>query len=270
MTQINLGGPGILLPYPQALYPASLIGAAPTAASNAIALYYGQAFPIPPGKWQVSGAPAQWLDPVTNSWIYMGASNTTNGWQIQSDGQNFRAINPQGIVTGATITTPGTTYVQSATVVTASAGGSTWQPIVGGAVALALPGGGGGSGYTVPPIVIISAPPSPGVQATARAAISGGIVTGYTVVNAGAGYTTVPTVTVLPNPYDPNYGSIVGATVTPSLTGAGTLTGLLCTWGGTPQASQPTLTITGGDSTAAATTVYVAESAVDTVYLQPL
>ena len=270
MTQINLGGPGIGLQFPQALYPASLIGAAPTAATNVISLGYGAAFTIPPGRWLVSGAPIQWLDPVSASWLYLSTSSTTGGLPIQSDGQNIRVINPQGIVTGAAITAAGTGYAQSTTTITPSAGGSTWQPIIGGALSLALPSGGGGSGYTVPPIVIIPAPPSPGVQATATATISAGVVTGYTLQNAGAGYLTAPTVTVLPNPYDPNYGSIVNASCTASLTGSGTLTGLLCTWGGTAQGSQPTLTVNGAGSSATATTVYVAESGVDAVYFQPL
>lgn len=271
MAQNRLGGQGLSLPYPQALYPTLLVGSAPQPATNAISLDYGAALVIPPGDWMVSGAPVQWLDPVTNSWIYMGSSSTTNGWYIHSDGQNFRVINPQGIVTGAAITAAGSGYTQSTVTVTASAGGSTWQPIIGGAVSLALPSGGGGSGYTVEPIVVISAPPSPGVQATAKATISGGAVTGFTVTNAGAGYTVAPTVSIYPNPFDPNFGAITAATATASLTGAGTLTGLLCTWGGTPQASQTTLTITGaGGSGATATTVWVAESAVDTVYMQPL
>lgn len=270
MAQNRLGGPGIPLPYPQALYPASLVGSAPTPATNVMTLGYGQAFPIPPGDWLVSGAPVQWLDPVTNTWLFLTDSSNVGGRYYHSDGQNHRIINPQGIVVGATVTAAGTGYTQSTTVVTPSAGNSTYQAIVGGAVALALPSGGGGSGYTVAPIVLISAPPSPGVQATATATISGGVVTGYTVTNAGAGYTAAPTVMVMPNPYDPNYGSIVNATATASLTGAGTVTAVLCTWGGTPLASQPTLTITGSGSSATATTVYVAESGVDTVYMQPL
>jgi hypothetical protein len=268
MAQNRLGGPGIGLPYPQALYPATLVGAAPTAATNAISLGYGEALTIPPGDWVVAGAPVQWLDPVSGAWLFMGASNTTAGWYIHSDGQNFRIINPQGIVTGATVTAAGSGYAASTTTVTPNAGGSTWLPIVGGAIALTL--GTGGSGYSIAPLVIITAPGNPGVQATATATISSGAVTGFTLQNAGAGYTVAPTISILPNPYDPNFGSIVNATATASLTGAGTITAVLNTWGGAPGASQPTLTISGAGSSATATTVYVSQSSIYTAYLQPL
>lgn len=48
----------------------------------------------------------------------------------------------------------------------------------------------GGAHYTAAPIVSITAPPS-GSTATATATISGGVVTGITVVNGGAGYAGV-------------------------------------------------------------------------------
>jgi hypothetical protein len=269
MAQNRLGGPGIGLPYPQPLYPASLIGSAPTPAANAISLGYGESLTIPPGDWMVAGAPVQWLDPVTGTWLYMGASNTTAGWYVHSDGQNFRIINPQGVVSAATVTAAGTGYAASTTTVLASAGGSTWLPIVGGANALTLVTG--GSGYSIAPLVIISAPGNPGVQALATATINGsGVVTSLTLQNAGAGYTVAPTVLLLPNPYDPNFGAIVNATATASLTGAGTITAVLCTWSGAPVGSQPTLAISGAGSSATATTVYVSQSSIYTAYLQPL
>lgn len=268
MAQNRLGGPGIGLPYPQSLYPTSLIGAAPQAATNVLTLANGEALPIPPGDWLISGAPMQWLDPVTGTWIYIGSSSAVNEGYVHSDGQNMRVINPNGIVTAATVTAAGSAYTTAPTV-TPSAGGSTYTAIVGGAVSLTLPGGGGGSGYTVAPIVLISAPPAGGIQATATATVSSGAVTGYTVVNAGAGYTTAPTVQVLPNPYDPNYGSIVNASVTAALTGSGTITGVLCTWGGTPLGTQPTLSFSTGSATA--TTVWLITSGTPlTVYMQPL
>ena len=268
MAQNRLGGPGIGLPYPQALYPANLVGSAPTAATNAISLGYGESLTIPAGDWMVSGAPVQWLDPVSGAWLYMGASNTTAGWYIHSDGQNFRIINPQGVVSAATVTAAGTGYAASTTTVLPSAGGSTWLPIVGGAITLTL--GTAGSGYSIAPLVLITSPGNPGVSATATATISSGAVTSFTLQNSGAGYTTAPTVSVLPNPYDPNFGSIVNATATAALTGSGTITAILCTWSGAPVGSQPTLAISGAGSSATATTVYVSQSSIYTAYLQPL
>ena len=282
MAQNRLGGPGIGLPYPQSLYPVSLIGAAPQAATNVFVLGSGECLPVPPGDWMVAGAPMQWLDPVSGQWLFAGGSSYAAGevsvseGYVHSDGQNLRVVNPNGIATGAAVTTAGTGYTAATTTVVSN-NSSTWTAVIGGAIALALPSGGGGSGYTLPPIVLIAAPPSPGVQATATATISGGVVTGYTVVNAGAGYTSVPAVQVLPNPYDPNYGSIVNATITPTLTGSGTVTAVLCTnTGASSGATAPTLTITGGSGSsgtaAAVTTAYwvAASSTPLTVYMQPL
>ena len=70
-----------------------------------------------------------------------------------------------------------------------------------------------GAGYGVAPIVYIPAPPGPGVQATAIATISNGAVNGFTITNQGAGYTTVPTVSILPNPFDPNAASITPSAI---------------------------------------------------------
>lgn len=346
MAQNRIGGPGLGLPYPQSLYPTSLIGAAPQAATNVIALAPGEALPIPPGDWMVTGAPMQFLDPVTNQWTFVGGATAVNEGYVHSDGQNHRVINPNQIVNAASITGAGSGYTPATPpTVTPSAGGSTYTPIIGGAVSLAvLPGTysgvatatatgtgtvatitfaaqtvapvvgnyvtiagvtptafngtyqitassttsvsfastatgpqtvagtmttGYGYGYSMAPMVFISAPPSPGVQATATATInSAGIVTGVTVQAAGAGYNAVPTVMLQPNPYDPNFGSIVPATVTPSLTGAGTLTGLLVNWGGSPQGSAPTLALSG--TATAGPTGFLTASTVLTAYLQPL
>jgi hypothetical protein len=56
--------------------------------------------------------------------------------------------------------------------------------------------GAGGSGYTVPPTVIMSDPGVNGRPAIVRANISGGSITGFTVLDPGAGYTGTPTATV--------------------------------------------------------------------------
>ena len=146
--------------------------------------------------------------------------------------------------------------MQASTSISASAGGSTWQPIVGGAISTSPSIVAAGSGYTVPPLVIIPAPPSPGLQATAHAALTSGSVTSVTVDNQGAGYAGATiTFSVLPSPYDPNYGSITNATVTAVTTGAGSLVAAVCTNNGAPQASAPTLTVSGVGSGASATAV---------------
>jgi hypothetical protein len=54
--------------------------------------------------------------------------------------------------------------------------------------------GGGGSGYTSAPGIIFTG--GGGFGALPTATVTGGVVTGYTVINGGSGYTTAPTVTV--------------------------------------------------------------------------
>lgn len=76
------------------------------------------------------------------------------------------------------------------------------------------------SGYTSPPPVIIQAPEiSSGVQATATAVLTGGVVTGITVTNGGSGYATlrphvsIPAATkpfITGSPYIQNCSSITG------------------------------------------------------------
>ena len=332
MAQNRLSGPGLGLPYPQALYPTSLIGAAPTPATNLINLAPGQALPVPGGDWAVNigkYSMLQTLDPVTGVWLPITGSQADANY-IHSDGQNVRIANLTGCPIGAVVTATGSGYVQASTTCTASAGGSVWQPIVGGAlteqalssVATSAASGTGtvatvtfaaqtaappvgslvtvagvtpagynvtnavvvasstttvsyantttgaqtgagtvttnpitsaGSGYTVAPLVLIPAPPAPGVQATAYATISSGTVSGVTLTNQGAGYQTTPSLSLLPSPYDPNYGSIVNATAVVGLTGAGGVTAVLCTNNGAAQATTPALTIAGVGTSATAT-----------------
>lgn len=74
-----------------------------------------------------------------------------------------------------------------------------------------------GSGYTNGGSVAlsISAPPAGGVQATGTCSIVGGVVTSVTITNAGAGYLTVPVITV-------TSGAGTGAVFTPTIRGAQT------------------------------------------------
>jgi hypothetical protein len=140
------------------------------------------------------------LDPVTATW---GSINTSPGlaeFTVNSDGVNYRILNPLGFPVGAIVTNGGTGFT-SAPTVTATPGGSTWQAVVGGQIsAIIAATAGSGAGYAVPPVISIAAPPSPGVQATAIAAISGGAISAITMVNQGAGYTSAPAVVAIPQP----------------------------------------------------------------------
>ncbi len=255
MSQTNFGAPGLGLAYPQALVPAILAGAPFQPATNELTLSPGQAIVIPPGPFMVTTGRytiIQYLDPVTGAWYPIRAAQM-QPTQINSDGQNYRVINITGIPVGGVVTAAGSGYSQSTTTCTASAGGSTWQPIIGGQVSATTSVTAAGSGYTLPPQVIIPAPPSPGVPATGYASISSGTVSGITLTNQGAGYTTAPVPLLVPSPFDPNLGNIVNATGKLTLTGSGTLTAVICTNNGAPQSSAPTLTISGAGTSATAT-----------------
>lgn len=259
----NIAAPGQGLRVPQSLYPFPLNNGAPFAEGQAeISLAPGLAIPVPAGTWIISTGKycmIQYLDPVTQTWRGLSSARSKMQW-VQSDGFNVRVANLTGCPVAAVVTNPGSNYVQATTTVVPTTGNSTWQPIVGGALA-SISVITTGSGYGMAPEVFIPAPPAPGVQATAVATISGGTVSGITLTNQGAGYTTIPSITILPNPADPNLlagSSITNATgLTAISDSAGKITAILCTNPGVAISAAPTLTVAGAGSSGAATAVWM-------------
>lgn len=248
---IRISGPGIGLPVPQNLYPTELYNAPYDVSTNKVTLNAGDAIAIPAGEWLITlGAVSvlQYLDPVTGVWAGLAADRGQPQY-IRADGFTTRIANLTGCPVAAVVTGGGSGYVQATTSVTASAGGSTWAPIVGGQVSVVSVGA-AGSGYTMAPIVLLPAPPQGGIPATAYATISAGTVSGVTLSNVGAGYPSAPAAVILPNPADPNYGAIVQASATLGLNAATAtaITGVLCTGNGAPVSSAPTLTASGAGS----------------------
>jgi len=279
-----LSGPGVGLPPNQNLYPSELLNAPYDIASNRQTLAPGQSFVFPAGDWYVSNACyliIQFLDPVTGVWV-MSSSAAWNGGIhfVKSDGFNCRLANLTGCPVAAVITSYGSGYVQaSTTIAVTGGGGSTWQPIVGGQLQLAagsIVTGQGGAGYGVAPLVLIPPPAPPqsnsngvgGIPASGYAVIASGTVSGFTFTNPGAGYTSIPLAVVVPSPFDPNLATgITAATITFSLTGSGSITGVLCTNNGAP-ISPPTaitLTVSGAGSQATITPVVMQTIASATV-----
>lgn len=272
----RISGPGLGLPAPQALYPLVLPNTPFTAPGNSVTLQAGQTLVVPAGRWLATwGAHStmQYLDPVSNQWENVFAIGA-GAMQLLSDGFSFRVANLSNVAYGATVSAAGSGYSQSSTTVTASAGESQWQPIVGGAITgLAVVTG--GSGYTMPPRVFIASPPSPGVSATGHATISGGAVTALAVDTAGAGYISAPNVVIVADPNDPGT-NIVNATATATVGGAGTLTAVLLVDFGLNVGTAGTgitLTIGGAGSGATAVTAPAGASwtaaASDQIILQP-
>ena len=71
LMQQPLSGPGVGLPYPQALYPANLLNGENQPATNAIGLAPGDAIVVPRGTWWIDSGSycfVQVLDPVSGIW----------------------------------------------------------------------------------------------------------------------------------------------------------------------------------------------------------
>lgn len=266
-----IGGQNLNLTYPTAYYPPNVgqTNNPNVVGTNEVSLASGQGVYVPPGYWGVTPGQysmLQMLDPVTTIWKGFGVDDQQGFNTVVSDGFNFRVINPTGCVVGALLTNGGTGYVTATPpAVTVSSGGAVATAIVGGAVgALTLKASSGtvtsgaGANFTMPPVVSISAPPSPGVQATAIATISGGAVNGFTLLNQGAGYVNAPTVALVPSPFDVNLGLITNATAQASLSGTGSVTAVLVTnYGIGGLAGVPAMTIGAPTAGTTATAVPV-------------
>lgn len=229
--------------------------------TNIVTLLASQVYVIPAGTYLVTPGPytfLQYLDPVSQFWKVMPTAPSIPHF-IDSDGTNFRLANTTGCPIGAVITAKGTNLTngigQTATGLTVaiSSNSSKWVPVVGGAVnttvtmATNAAGTGKGTSYTFPPIVVFSAPPAGGGQATGHSTLSGTTVGSVVVDNQGFGYTTAPDITFINDPRDTT-GSGAGATAT--LTDSGHLTGLYPSDWGVAGTTVPTFTFTPSGATA--------------------
>ena len=268
---IIISGPGIGLPPPQNLYPTALNNAPYDVSSNYVALAAGEFIAIPAGRWYVdpgSVSIIQFLDPENGVWRTMpGSAQRGQPQQILSDGFTRRIANLTGCPVAAIVAGGGTNFSQSNAIVSANIAGSTWLPIVGGSLSVASIVA-AGAGYTVAPQVYISPPPTtPGVQATAYATIASGTVSGVTLTNFGAGYTSATVAAlILPSPLDTNIANITQASVRIILNAANAsvITAVLPTNFGTPipsaSLSSLTLTASGGSGSGATITPVILQT----------
>jgi hypothetical protein len=253
-----LSGPGLGLLLPQNLYPSELVNAPYDYGTNHLVLNAGDQIPVPAGNWYISLGMylfAEYLDPVNNQWTWVASGTWQPGapFYVKSDGFNWRISNRLACPVGGVVLSGGASQVQATATCVPSTGNSTWVPIIGGALTALSVSGGFGAGYGVPPLVIIPAPP-PGAnnpngvggrQASAYAVISGGSVSTVSMVDQGAGYPSQFTVTLLPNPTDPNINT--GITLSQwqfSTVFAGSVTGVICTNPGNPIATPAQLSLT--------------------------
>ena len=229
--------------------------------TNVVTLISGQTQIISPAGWYMVNTGlytvVQQYDPITGIWRNIGTGDHEGGVKyIYSDGVNYRLANQTGCLVGALLTNAGSGYT-SAPTVTASAGSSIWRAVVGGAVNTTVTVTNGGTNYTYPPQVEFSAPPAGGVQATGYAVLTGSAVSSVVVTNQGAGYASAPTVVFSNDSREGVNGVTVGynAAAVCTLTGAGTVTAVLCLdHGQGGQTSLPTLAFGGGGGASAAAT----------------
>jgi hypothetical protein len=260
----RIGGAGIPLNVGMGIGPP---GGAAAGLTNAMTLLPGKRWVIPAGVYAVDldlVSNIEFLDPVTGIWRVMSAAYGDGHTVVNSDGANFAIANMTGFPVGGLITNAGSGYTNgigaaaTGLAITPSAGGSTWVPIVGGALATAVTITAAGSGFTFAPHLIIDAPPNGGFQATATCTISAGAINAVTVINQGAGYVAPPKITIVNDVRDLTAAGGPGqvntqAVLTAALTGSGTLTGMYpaATGQGTVLTAVPTFTFSPASTTAA-------------------
>lgn len=194
----------------------------------------------------------QMYDNAMQYWRNVPAANGTPIF-VAGDNANFRIANTTGCPVGAIVTTGlgGLTNGFNTVTVTPSAGGSTWNTIVGGS----LPSGlvsitTTGSGYQRAPTLIFTPPGNQGstpyIIPTAIAVLTGNSISSVTVLSVGAGLVAAPLITVIPAIGDSIGG---GAVLTPpqSLT-TGSLAAIWPITYGTPLTVAPTFTFTPASS----------------------
>ena len=248
---VNFGGPGVR----------PSLG---DLTSTTVTLPSGACYAPPSGRWAIKpGLYTTWqeYDPITGVWHVPGAGPTVAGVEtVFSDGFNYRLANQTGCPVGAVVTGAGSGYNPAAPpVFTPNTGGSVWQAVVGGAVNTTVSISNGGVNYTYPPTVLFSAPPPGGVPATGHCTLSAGAVASVVVDNQGAGYPSPPTVTFENDPRElapssPTITAGSGASAVATLTGAGTVTALLCLDHGLGGQSA-VVTVSAGSGAATATVV---------------
>lgn len=227
--------------------------------TNVVTLEAGACYPLPnnwyetlPGKYTT----IQEYDPIAQFWRGIGAGPTDGALKrIKGDGNNYRLANQTGCPVGALVTTAGTGYTTAPTI-SVNTGGSLWRAIVGGAVNTSVTVSNGGTGYTYAPLVLFSVPPSGGVQATGYCTLTAGVVSSVTVTDQGAGYSSPPTISFQNDPREGQNGVALGygAAAVATLTGAGSVTAVICIDHGTPITGNtpPTLTFSSGSAAATA------------------
>ena len=242
-------GPGMVWNLPAGQYQVSSGGFGSSAQSPLSASFTGGALS---GQYIINLGPwtdLQVYDSNLQTWRKVPINGSTSV-TVSGDGANFRLANTTGVAIAGKIQTAGSGLTNGFNTVTASlsAGGGTWNTLVGGSINPTLQIAAAGTLYTLRPLVI-ALPPSnqntPYILPTAVAAITSGIISAVTVTNVGAGLVANPTWTVINAPGDTT-GSGGSIASTAALQGSGTLTALYTTgnYGTVGLTAVPTWTFT--------------------------
>jgi hypothetical protein len=165
-----------------------------------------------------------------------------------------------GAIVGYVITNPGSGYtiVPGVTIIDQETQGVS-------SISVTL----GGSGYTSATTVTVSPPEiSTGIQAMAKPIIANGVITRFTIVTAGSGYTTVPDVTITDvgggsgadglavlSTFSGGSGAVATAVLNES--DAGQVTGVVITDPGSGYITAPTVSLSGGGGSGAIATATI-------------
>jgi hypothetical protein len=260
----RIAGPGVPMQTPTNLYPSDLFSIPYDLGTNEIMLSPGDALGIPTGDFLVdfgNYCMLQQLDPLTGTYVGWTPARDQSGPYYSNGAQWLRVANLTGCPVGAYVAGGGSGFTQATAALTASAGGSTWRPIIGGSLVVQTIANAGAS-FTFPGVLMIPDPPAfaangvGGVAATGYFAIANGTVSSVSLVGVGAGYVSgIITGLCLPSPWDPNYGAITPGTVNFTLGNAGAVTAALCTYNGSSLANLTNLTLTAAGGAGSGATI---------------
>lgn len=168
-----------------------------------------------------------------------------------------RVLTP-GSVTKVIVDNPGSGYTQAPAVVFDSATAASASSVVARSDQVAgITLVAGGSGYVAPVTVAIAAPAAGGVQATATATVSNGVITGVTITNQGSGYSSSnpPAITFS--------GTGAAGTGAAAVAVIGSkVSGLQVTAGGSGYVTAPTVALVGGGGRDAAARAFITNGVV--------
>ena len=168
-----------------------------------------------------------------------------------------RVLTP-GSVTKVIVDNPGSGYTQPPTVVFDTATAASASSVVARSDQVAgITLVAGGSGYVTPVTVTIGAPAAGGVQATATATVSNGVITGVTITNQGSGYSSSnpPAIT-----FSGTGGTGTGAAAVAVI--GSKVSGLQVTAGGSGYVTAPTVALVGGGGRDAAARAFITNGVV--------